>query len=55
MTHEKNEVSLAAQSFRMVAKVDFLRNSATAEFPYLTSYSGFLSCFQANLCAVINN
>ena len=54
MTHEKNEVFLATQIFRMVARVDFLRNSV-AEFLYPISYSGFLSFFQATLCAVINN
>ena len=47
MTHEKNEVSLATQIFRMVAEVDFLRNSVTAEFLYPVSYSGFLSYFEA--------
>ena len=55
MTHEKNEVYLATQIFRMVARVDFLRNSVAAEFPYPISYSEFLSYFQATLCAVINN
>ena len=55
MTHEKNKVSLASQIFRMVAEVDFLRNSVTAEFPYPISYSGFLCYFQATLCAAINN
>ena len=55
MTHEKNEVSLATQIFRMVARVDFLRNSVAAEFPYPISYSGFLFYFRATLCAVINN
>ena len=53
MTHEKNEVSLATQIFRMVAGVDFLRNSVAAEFPYPISYSEFLSHFQAALYAVI--
>ena len=53
MTHDKNEVSLATQIFRMVARVDFLRNSVAAEFRYPISYSGFLSYFQATLCAVI--
>ena len=55
MTHEKNEVYLATQIFRMVARVGFLRNSITAEFPYPISYSRFLSYFQATLCAVITN
>ena len=55
ITHEKNEVSLATQIFRMVARVDFLRNSVAAEFPYPINYSGFLSYFQATLCAAINN
>ena len=55
MTHEKNEVSLATQIFRMVAGVDFLRNCVAAEFPYPIIYSGFLSYFQATLFAVINN
>ena len=55
MTHEKNEISLTTQVFRMVARVDFLRNCVTAEFQYPIIYSGFLSYFQATLCAVINN
>ena len=55
MTHEKNGVSLATQIFRMAARVDFLRNSVAAEFPYPISYSGVLSYFQATLCAFINN
>ena len=36
MTHEKNEVSLATQIFRIVARVDFLRNSVAAEFLSVT-------------------
>ena len=55
MIHKKNEISLAAQIFRMVAKADFLRNSVTVEFPYPICYSGFLCYFQATLGAVINN
>ena len=55
MTHEKNEVSLATQIFKMVARVDVLRNSVAAEYPYPISYSGFLFYFQATLCAVNNN
>ena len=46
MTDEKNEVSLGTQIFRIVAGVDFLRNSVTVEFPYPMSYSGFLSFFR---------
>ena len=55
MTHEKNEVSLATQIFRMVARVDFPRNSVAAEFPYRVSYSGFLSYFQYYVQALIVN
>ena len=55
MAHEKNDVSLATPIFRMVVRVDFLRNSVAAEFPYPISYSGFLFYFQATLYAVINN
>ena len=38
MTHEKNDVSLATQIFRMVARVDFLRNSVAAEFPVTVDF-----------------
>ena len=55
MTHEKSEVSLATQILKMAARVDCLRNSVAAEFPYSISYSGFLSYFEATLCAVISN
>ena len=55
MTHEKNEVSTATQIFRMVAAVDFLRNSVAAEFAYPMSYSGFLCYFKATLGSIINN
>ena len=49
MTHQKNEVHLATQIFRMVVRLDSLRDSVAAEFPYPISHKGFLSYFQASL------
>ena len=46
---------MATQIFRMVAGVNFLRNSVIAEFPYPIGYSGLLCYFKDTLGSVINN